>query len=46
MNSVKELQQKWHYGGIHRALAAKSPLIGGNDLWIAATALTHGLDGV
>ncbi len=32
----------WHYGEIYRALAAKGQLIGGNDLWIAATALAHG----
>jgi tRNA(fMet)-specific endonuclease VapC len=32
----------WHYGEIYRDLAAKGQLIGGNDLWIAATALAHG----
>lgn len=32
----------WHYGEIYRTLAAKGQLIGGNDLWIAATALAHG----
>ncbi len=32
----------WHYGETYRALAAKGQLIGGNDLWIAATALAHG----
>jgi tRNA(fMet)-specific endonuclease VapC len=31
----------WHYGEIYRDLAAKGELIGGNDLWIAATALAH-----
>jgi tRNA(fMet)-specific endonuclease VapC len=32
----------WHYGEIYRALAARGQLIGGNDMWIAATALAHG----
>ena len=32
----------WHYGETYRALAPKGQLIGGNDLWIAATALAHG----
>lgn len=32
----------WHYGETYRVLAAKGQLIGGNDLWIAATALAHG----
>lgn len=32
----------WSYGEIYRALASQGQLIGGNDLWIAATALTHG----
>ena len=31
----------WHYGETYRALAAIGQLIGGNDLWIAATALAH-----
>lgn len=31
----------WHYGGIYRMLAATGPLIGTNDLWIAATALAY-----
>jgi len=31
----------WHYGEIYRALAEKGQLIGTNDLWIAATALSH-----
>lgn len=31
----------WHYGETYRALAARGQLIGGNDLWIAATALAH-----
>ena len=33
----------WHYGCQFRALASGSQLIGGNDLWIAATALAHQL---
>jgi len=33
----------FHYGRIYRHLAAKGNLIGTNDLWIAATALHHGL---
>ncbi len=32
----------WHYGETYRALAAAGKLIGGNNLWIAATALAHG----
>ena len=36
------MEVAWHYGEIYRALAAKGQLIGGNDLWIAATALAHG----
>ncbi len=31
------------YGEIYRALAAKGHLIGTNDMWIAATALSHGM---
>jgi predicted nucleic acid-binding protein len=33
----------WQYGEIYPALAAKGQLIGANDLWIAATALVHGM---
>lgn len=33
----------WQYGEIYRALAAKGQLIGANDMWIAATALVHGM---
>lgn len=33
----------WQYGEIYRALKARGRLIGSNDLWIAATALTHNL---
>lgn len=31
----------WIYGELYRFLSAKGNLIGTNDLWIAATALTH-----
>lgn len=33
----------WHYGRIYRELAGRGELIGGNDLWIAATAVAHQL---
>lgn len=33
----------WQYGEIYRALAAIGQLIGANDMWIAATALVHGM---
>ncbi len=33
----------WQYGELYRHLAAKGRLIGTNDLWIAATALVHGM---
>ena len=33
----------WQYGEIYRVLAAKGQLIGANDMWIAATALVHGM---
>jgi tRNA(fMet)-specific endonuclease VapC len=33
----------WEYGKAYRYLQANGLLIGGNDLWIAATALAHGL---
>jgi tRNA(fMet)-specific endonuclease VapC len=32
-----------HYGALYRELAPKGFLIGTNDLWIAATALRHGM---
>ncbi|WP_269524010.1 type II toxin-antitoxin system VapC family toxin [Coraliomargarita parva] len=32
----------WEYGQAYRFLQANGLLIGGNDLWIAATALAHG----
>ena len=33
----------WQYGEIYRALSATGQLIGANDMWIAATALVHGM---
>lgn len=33
----------WNYGEIFRHLQDAGQLIGGNDLWIAATALVHAL---
>ena len=33
----------WQYGELYRSLAALGRLIGTNDLWIAATALVHGM---
>ncbi len=33
----------WIYGEIYRHLAGQGQLIGTNDLWIAATGLTHNL---
>ena len=33
----------WIYGEIYRDLSARGELIGTNDLWIAATALSHGM---
>lgn len=33
----------WYYGEIYRHLSAQGQLIGTNDLWIAATAITHDL---
>jgi tRNA(fMet)-specific endonuclease VapC len=37
------LDVSWQYGEIYRELAATGSLIGTNDLWIAATALVHGM---
>lgn len=31
----------WEYGEIYRELSSKGLLIGGNDMWIAATARVH-----
>lgn len=36
------MEVSWQYGEIHRALSAAGKLIGGNDLWIAASALAQG----
>jgi tRNA(fMet)-specific endonuclease VapC len=33
----------WQYGEIYRQLQSAGTLIGSNDIWIAATALVHGL---
>jgi tRNA(fMet)-specific endonuclease VapC len=38
------IEVSWQYGELYRVLAAKGTLIGTNDLWIAATALVHGMD--
>jgi tRNA(fMet)-specific endonuclease VapC len=37
------LEVSWQYGEIFRQLQPKGMLIGTNDLWIAATALVHGM---
>ncbi len=37
------MEISWQYGELYRHLAEKGLLIGTNDLWIAATALTHGM---
>jgi predicted nucleic acid-binding protein len=33
----------WQYGEIYRELRGRGDLIGSHDLWIAATAIVHGL---
>lgn len=33
----------WQYGELYRVLRQRGRLIGTNDLWIAATALVHGI---
>ena len=38
-----DAEAAWHYGEQYRLLANRGQLIGGNDLWIAATALAHEL---
>jgi len=38
-----DLGASWSYGQTFRYLADNGLLIGANDLWIAATALAHGL---
>lgn len=37
------LEACWEYGKAYRHLALNGQLIGGNDLWIAATSLAHGM---
>ena len=37
------IEISWQYGEIYRMLAGIGTLIGTNDLWIAATALVHGM---
>ena len=37
------LDISWQYGEIYRYLANAGTMIGTNDLWIAATALVHGV---
>ena len=41
--NFRTIHVSWQYGEIYRALAAKGQLIGANDMWIAATALVHGM---
>ncbi len=36
------MEVSWQYGEIYRGLSAVGTLIGGNDIWIAATALVYG----
>lgn len=38
-----DLEVAWTFGRIYRHLRDNGMLIGANDLWIAATALKHGL---
>ena len=33
----------WRFGAVYRELRRQGTLIGANDMWIAATALVHGL---
>jgi tRNA(fMet)-specific endonuclease VapC len=37
------MEISWEYGEIYRQLSAAGTLIGTNDLWIAATARSHGM---
>ncbi len=37
------LEVCWEYGKAYRYLTANGQLIGGNDLWIAAISLAHGM---
>jgi len=40
---VPDLDTSWAYGQRYRYLKDNGLLIGANDLWIAATAIVHGL---
>jgi tRNA(fMet)-specific endonuclease VapC len=37
------MEISWQYGELYRLLSGNGMLIGSNDLWIAATALVHGM---
>jgi tRNA(fMet)-specific endonuclease VapC len=37
------IEISWQYGELYRLLAGNGSLIATNDLWIAATALVHGM---
>jgi len=37
------MEVAWQYGEIYRHLQSAGKLIGSNDMWIAATALVHGM---
>jgi tRNA(fMet)-specific endonuclease VapC len=37
------IEISWQYGELYRVLAGNCSLIGTNDLWIASTALVHGM---
>jgi len=37
------IEISWQYGELYRLLAGNGTFIGTNDLWIAATALVHGM---
>lgn len=37
------IEISWQYGELYRLLAGNGTLIGTNDLWIASTALVHGM---
>lgn len=38
-----DFEAAWHFGNIFRYLRANGLMIGASDLWIAATALAHGM---
>ena len=40
---IPDLECSWQYGQVFRYLKENGMLIGANDLWIAATAVAHGL---